>query len=107
MTDWNGVILKSTYINDKLHFYLGLLFEKGENFLIEISSVEEIRETCLWRTSDTRVIEMNVSVLDIDIVNQWKSIELAKGCKPSRAMRQHYVEAVNLKALFLRYTKAT
>ena len=40
--DWNSIILKSTCVNDKLHFYLSMLFEKGENFPIEILSVEEI-----------------------------------------------------------------
>jgi hypothetical protein len=58
------------------------------------------------RTSDTRAHEMNVADKDIDVVNRWKSVEKAKGTRPSRPMRQHYAQLSLLIEPFLRYTKA-
>jgi hypothetical protein len=43
---------------------------------------------------------------DIDVVNRWKSVEKAKGTRPSRPMRQHYAQLSLLIEPFLCYTKA-
>ena len=111
ITDWNGRILKSSELDDKLHVHLGNLFEAGVKFPTEISSIEDIEDRfsiyrSLRRASDTRAIEMKVAEADIDVVNRWKAVEMAKGARPSRSMRQHYAEVENLKLPFLRYTKA-
>ena len=55
---------------------------------------------------DTRALEKKVAESDIDVVNRWKAVEMAKGHNPSRSMRQHYAEVANLKLPFLRHTKA-
>jgi len=60
----------------------------------------------LRRASNTRALNENASVNDIDIINRWKSIEASKGKRPSRPMRQHYVEVGKLLQPFLRYTQA-
>ena len=111
ITDWAGKPLKTSEIDDHLHFYLGKLWEEGHKFPAEISSLEDIAERfsiyrSLRRASDTRALEMKVSEADIDIVKRWKSVEGAKGSRPGRSMRQHCAEVSNLKLPFLRYTKA-
>lgn len=111
MTNWSGVVLRTSELDDHLHFYLGSLFEEGVEFPAEISSVEDVAERfsvyrSLRRASDTRALEMKVSEADIDVVNRWKAVEASKGSRPGRSMRQHYAEVSHLKLPFLRYTKA-
>jgi hypothetical protein len=58
------------------------------------------------RTSDTRATEKKVDQTDIDVVNCWKTVEKAKGKRPSRPMTQHYADLGLLLEPFLRYTWA-
>lgn len=58
------------------------------------------------RSSDTRAIEKNVSVSDIECVNRWEAKEKAKGNRPNMPMRQHYAQVELLLKPFLRYTQA-
>ena len=111
ITTWRGKMLKSADLDEKLHYFLGRMFEEGNKFPIEISSMEDIIERfsiyrSLRRASDTRALERKVAATDIDIVNRWKAVEMGKGSRPGRVMRQHYAEPSRLKAPFLRYTFA-
>ena len=90
---------------------MSVLFEEGCEFPPEIKSVEDIYERflvfrSLRRGSNTRALNQNVSVNNIDMVNRWKTIEAAKGSKPYQPMHQHYAKISELKAPFLRYTSA-
>ena len=49
---------------------------------------------------------MNVNDKDIDVVNQWKQVESAKGKRPNQPMKQYYAQAELLLSLFKRYTNA-
>ena len=60
------------------------------------------------RTSDTRALNKK-NVLhneDIEIVNRWRSVELAKGKGPNLPMKHHYAEIQIILEPFLRYTSA-
>jgi len=111
ITNWDGTILKSSELDDRLHELLMCLFDEGVKFPPEINTQEDIIERfsifrSLRRASDTRALEKKVGESDIDVVNRWKSVEMAKGSRPGRSMRQHYAEVSNLKLPFLRYTQA-
>ena len=111
ITDWKGDILTSAALDATLHEYLEVLYEDEIDFPQEITSVEDIRERfsvfrSFRRASNTRAINQNVNMNDIDVINRWKSVEAAQGKKPSRPMRQHYAEVGALLDPFLRYTKA-
>ena len=102
ITDWEGAPLKTSELDDKLHFFLGAMWEEGVKFLAEISTLEDISDRfsvyqSLRRASDTRALEKKVVESDIDIVNRWKAVEIAKGSRLGRAMRQHYAEVSYLK----------
>ena len=106
-----GDILSISQIDAKLHEYLVQLFDNSVNFPLEIKTLEDIYKRflafhLLRRVSNTRALNMNVSALDIDVINQWKTMEAAKGKKPNHPMRQHYAEVSKLKIPFLRYTTA-
>jgi len=109
ITDWNNDILRISQLDARLHDLLGVLFEERIEFPSEIKSAEDIYERfsvyrSLRRGSNTRALNQDVLANDIDVVNRWKSVEAAKGSKPSRPMRQHYAEMSDLRAPFLRYT---
>jgi hypothetical protein len=40
-----------------------------------------------------------VSNADIDLINRWRKVEKAGGMQPSMAVRDHYMEVVQLKHL--------
>jgi hypothetical protein len=100
----------SRAIDDCLHKILEDLFdEKPTLFPQNIGEKEELKEQIqafrtFRDTSDTQAVEMKVAQDDIDVVNCWKSIEKAKGVRPSRRMRQHYTDVSLLLKPFLRYT---
>jgi len=111
ITDWNGLILAIGLLDTTLHEYLAQMFEDGIAFPQEIKTSEDIFERfsvfrSLRRASTTRAINQNVSSTDIDVINRWKSVEVGKGKKPNRPMRQHYTEISELTQPFLRYTSA-
>jgi hypothetical protein len=112
ISDISGVVHSVRDINDCLHEILDDLFEDS-NYLFpkHVTDKEALHKTyqafrTFRRTSDTRAHEMNVADKDIDVVNRWKSVEKAKGTRPSRPMRQHYAQLSLLIEPFLRYTKA-
>jgi hypothetical protein len=72
-----------------------------------VRSIEDLRKKyhafrSFRRTSDTRATEKKVDPDDVDIINRWKTVEKAKGKRPSRPMRQHYADFSLLLEPFLR-----
>jgi hypothetical protein len=110
ISDERGEAYSSRAINDCLHEILKDLFdEKPTLFPKNIGDKEELKKQfqafrTFRRTSDTQAVEMKVAQDDIDVVNRWKSIEKAKGVRPSRPMRQHYADVSLLLKPFLHYT---
>ena len=51
-------------------------------------------------------MNQKVAMNDIDVINRWKTVEAAKGKRPSRPMRQHYAEVGDLVNPFVRYSCA-
>ena len=97
ITTWRGKMLIIDDLDEKLYYFLGRIFEEGNKFPIEISSIEDIIERfsiyrSLRQALDTRVLERKVAATDIDIVNRWKAVEMGKGSRPGRVIRQHYTE---------------
>lgn len=109
ISDEKGEAYSSRAIDDCLHEILEDLFdEKPTLFPPNIGDKEELKKRfqafrTFRRTSDTQAVEMKVAQDDIDVVNRWKSIEKAKGLRPSRPMRQHYADVSLLLKPFLRY----
>ena len=74
ITDWEENMLNTGKIDQRQHGHLIGEHEKGNEFPPEIKSVEDVIERysvfrSLRRGSDTRAINMKVSVNDIDVVN--------------------------------------
>ena len=81
--DWTGRVLKISEIDDRLYFFLRCLFDEGSKFSIEIISHKDICKRfsifqSLRQVLDTRVLEIKVSEVDIDVVNHWKVVDMAK-----------------------------
>jgi hypothetical protein len=110
ISDEKGEAYSSRAIEDCLHEILEDLFdEKPTLFPQNIGDKKELKKhfqafRTFRRTSDTQAVEMKVAQDDIDVVNCWKSIEKAKGVRPSRPMRQHYADVSLFLKPFLRYT---
>jgi len=110
ISDSNGKLYSAKSIDDMLHEALTSIFQNDSTlFPIQIDKEEKIYTNyqcfrSFRRTSDTRAIEEGVSTTDINIVNRWKTVEDAKGKKPSRSMHLHYAQLELLVAPFLRYT---
>ena len=110
ITNWDGVVHNPAYIDGLLHEQLINLFERGDSFPNEIKTDDDICERfsvfrSLRRASTTRALNQGISTDDINVINRWKAVEIAKGKRPSRPMRQHYAEISLLKEPFLRYTE--
>ena len=98
-------------IDAKLHEHLVQLFNDGENFPFGMTMSEDFYERfpsfrSLRRASNTRVLNMNLSSSDTDVINRWKPVEVAKGVNPNLPMRQYYAEVSELKNPFLKQTQA-
>ena len=111
ITNAKGQLLSTSTLDERLHNGLIQLFEEGTALPQEIKMADNIIERfsvfrSLRRASNTRAMNQKVAINDIDIINQWKSVEAAQGKRPSRPMRQHYAEVGNLVEPFLRYTYA-
>ena len=44
ITDWNGRVLTAAALDEKLHFYLGCLYQDGVEFPVAIASIDDISE---------------------------------------------------------------
>ena len=109
ITDWNGNIISASKIDTRLHEVLIALHEDRHEFPQDTKSTEDIYDRfsvlrSLRRGSNIRALNRNVSSNDIDVFNRWKTVEVSKGKKPARSMRQHCTETSELKAPFLRCT---
>jgi hypothetical protein len=105
-------VLTTRALDDTFCDFLEELFETAKDlFPPHIKTIEDLRSKyqgyrSFRRTSDTRATEKRVHQTDIDVVNRWKTIEKAKGKRPSRPMRQHYADLSLLIEPFLWYTLA-
>jgi len=110
ISDSKGQPFSSNEMNDMLQEALTLIFEEDRSlFPPNVFSTDLIRQhyqvfRSLRRSSDTRAIEMKVDRKDIDVVNRWRTVEQAKGSRPSRSMHQHYAQLDQLIKPFIRYT---
>jgi hypothetical protein len=55
--------------------------------------------------SDSRAIAMQVSALDIEVVNRWQKKEGAGTARANHSMKHHYADTNILFPNFIRYTK--
>jgi hypothetical protein len=112
ISNLRGEVLTTWSLDDTFCEILEELFETARDmFLSHIKTLEDVRLKyqgfrSFRRTSDTRATEKKVQQPDIDVVNRWKTVEKAKGKRPSRPMRQHYADFGLLLEPFLRYTGA-
>jgi hypothetical protein len=110
ISDVAGRAYSTKDMTDSLVEILETLFETERAlFPADIESKEKLRERyqafrTFRKTSDTRATEMNVSSVDIDIVNRWQLVEGAKGRRPNMPMRLHYTQIDLIVKPFLRYT---
>ena len=58
------------------------------------------------RGATTRAREANVSESDIDLINRWRKVERARGSRPGMAIRDHYLEVVQMISSKLRFSSA-
>jgi hypothetical protein len=112
ISNLRGQVLTTRSLDDTFCKILEGLFETArELFPPHIKTFENLRLKyqgfrSFGKTSGTRAIEMKVHQTDIDVVNRWKTVEKANGKRPSRPMRQHYVDLSLLLKPFLRYAWA-
>ena len=110
ISDETGHVYSTRALDDCLHEILEELFDLNrELFPPVITTKEELKKRyqvfrTFRRTSDSRALEEKVGSDDIDVVNRWKSVERAKGARPTRTMRQHYADLSLLLKPFLRHT---
>ena len=107
-----GKLLSMRMLNDMLHLTLtDIFFEKRYLFPLRMTNVEDLNQhyqcfRSFRKASDTRALEKKVDMSDIVLVNRWKTVEQAKGKRPSLSMAQHYAQFELLVEPFLRYTLA-
>ena len=105
-----GLLLSTQTINDMLIDVLQEIYEEDATvFPADVDSKDSLGKfyqcyRTFRNTSNTRALERKVSPSDIDVVNRWRSVEQAKGKRPSRQMKQHYAQLELLICPFLRYT---
>ena len=110
--DDNGVVLKSSHMNEILHELLGESFiEHPALFQSDIQSIADIEDKYLvyWSFrcgSDSLVIAMKVPTEDMKVVNRWSRKEASGMGKASMDMTQYYAEVHILLPSFMRYTGA-
>ena len=110
ISDSTGQPLSTSEVNEMLHEALLHLYDEDRSsFPEQILHREMIPKhfqifRSLRRSSDTRAIEMKIDTKDIDVVNRWRTVEEARGKRPSRPMHQHYAQLELLVDPFLRYT---
>lgn len=112
ISDLNGKLFSTKAIDDMFHETLTNIFcEEPSLFPVFIDSPDKIptHYQCFRsfrRSSDTKAVEEGISITDINVVNRWKTIEDAKGKKPSHPMHLHYAQLEFLIDPFLRYTSS-
>jgi len=110
--DEQGKVLTMRDMNECFHEALGAVFARHPSlFLADIKTQQDIEDKydvnrSFRRGSDSRAISMQVSGLDIDVVNRWAAKEKAGTCRPNHKMKHHYSDINLLLEPFLRYTKA-
>ena len=99
-------------MNDALHELLAeLLVEHPTLFLSDVKNQEDAESKydvfrSFRRGSDLQALAMNVSGVDIDVVNRWTKKEAAGTGRPSHQMKHHYADVNILLPIFRRYTMA-
>jgi hypothetical protein len=111
ISDATGRLCRTRDIDDCFQEILEELFQsKHHLFPAHINDVSMLRQKdqvfrTYQKSSDSRALAKGVSDIDIDVINIWQTLERAKGKRPSRPMRQHYVAVQLLKPAFLCYTE--
>ena len=122
ISDVNGKLFHSRDINDMLISILVHLFKRSPDLfpveiILKVSKSNDIEETLsgsyacfrsFRRASDSRALEKRKDLEqdDVEVVNRWRAVELARGKRPNLPMKQHYADVQVLLLPFLRYTKA-
>ena len=117
-----GKMINSRDINNTLWDLLESIFEEDKSLfpsdiILKVEEADDIREglseiyACFRtfrRTSDTQALNRKneLQTEDIDIVNRWRSVEVAKGKGPNLPMKHHYADIQILLEPFLCYTRA-
>jgi len=110
ISDYRGRVLTSKVVDDMLHTTLTYIFhDHPKLFPPFIDSVEKFQSSyqcfrTFRRSSTTRATEMNVSSVDINVINRWQTTDDSKTKKPNLGMHHHYTELSLLVRPFLRYT---
>ena len=110
ISDISGSPLTSRHLNEMLHEALFHCFEEDRSlFPQKVLNRDLIPQyfqifRSLRRSSDTRALEKKIDTKDIEVVNRWRTVEEAKGKRPSRPMYQHYAQFELLLDPFIRYT---
>lgn len=122
ISDEKGAVLKSHHINSLLMDVLETIASEDSSLFppdvkTEFSESEDSRAVLsqyyacfrsFRRASDSRALNRKnkLDSDDIEIVNRWRTVELAKGKRPQCGMKQHYADIQVLIEPFLRYTRA-
>jgi hypothetical protein len=111
LCDAKGQVLTTKVMNDILHDILDeVRLEHPTLFLADITSRADIEDKynvfrSFRRGSDSRAIAMQVSALDIEVVNRWQKKEGAGTARANHSMKHHYADINILFPNFIRYTK--
>ena len=110
ISDRQGMLWSSTTIDEMMSEVLKEIFVNNKSlFDVRIKDLKGIEDNyksyrTFRRSSDTRAMNMNVSSVDIDVINRWSTVEKSKGKKTGLSMKHHYAELNILLGPFTRYT---
>jgi hypothetical protein len=112
ISDSEGFLWSSSTIDDMMHEILCELFSQDpSSFSVQIKSEGDIEKffhcyRTFHRSSDTRATEIKVDILDIDVVNRWRTeSKKREGKKVSTIMRSHNCDFDKLLKPFIRNTQ--
>jgi hypothetical protein len=57
------------------------------------------------RGSNTQAKNRGVSVSDVNLINRWRKVENAAGCRPAQGMSDNYAEIANMLPAYMRYSE--
>ncbi len=113
MTHLNGEIMTPKEVNETFHELLEDVWNKDLSlfpraFQENVNLISERYSTfrSFRRGSDTRAVEMNVSKIDIEVVNRWSQKTKKNNRQKKGDMLHHYADLEMLLGPFIRYTTA-
>lgn len=106
MCDDEGFVTKQSVMNDAFLSCLETVKEDfPEVFPTDLKVPDFDIDRSMRRGSDSRAKALGVSESDINAVNRWRKVEMAKGKKASHGMSDHYADVEFMRPMFTRYNR--